>query len=291
MTPASEAFYAGKQPHSASATINEELGNTEEVSRLKLQLAQAQDKISRLDQELTSTRFVPQALDLCNPRTPFEPDCMYNMPPEVKQSQNTGMHSPVMRGFGMQGRDSTGPWSAHTDSRSDTGEPLHTAGFSRARHIWNNRQGHPAFGQLNIPPNQVWNNHRTGNGGFGEGEMPYSAPIHTTFRSERVNPEPDFEARPGASRRAPRVETRLPVHIMARPSAFDSAYPYGSDSGPEYGGPPAVPVPGSMHAFPGYGPMPNMLSPLASEFTASSDGEPWKTDVSLASPEDCVCQC
>src|SRR3954451_12854900 len=59
ITPATEA-YPTTAPTTRSASIapNDGIAGPDEVLRLKLELAQAQNKISRLDQELAQTRLV-----------------------------------------------------------------------------------------------------------------------------------------------------------------------------------------------------------------------------------------
>lgn len=283
LTPATEAFYSTSQPRSASANVKEENGNTEEVSRLKMQLAQAQDKISRLGQELSSTRPMPKPLDSGIGVSPFEIDASFHFQPEHKPSQMVGQILLDSRNSHVQSRDAIGPptWPIFDDSRSDTSESTNAAGFNRARHIWNSRQGPPAFGQLSIPPTQVWNN-RAGNIGYMEGGMPYSAPLQNNFRPERLTPDNEFANRPGSGRRGLRMDNRFHPPGLSIPTTFEGGFAYNGtscDGGSEYTGPPATSLGGNMNMFPGYTQANNTLSPLASEFTTSPEDEQWKPDV------------
>ncbi|KAH7021084.1 armadillo-type protein, partial [Microdochium trichocladiopsis] len=278
LTPATEVLGFNTQPHSARVTVKEENTNTEEVSRLKMQLAQAQDQINRLDQELSSTRPVPRLSDSGIGNSPFESESSFTFPSEHKQAQVPGLTPPELRGLHTQNRDPTGAWLAYEDSRSESGDTLHTAGSNRARHIWNTRQGPPAFGQLSIPPSQIWNNNRPGNVGFAEGGMPYSAPLQNSFRPDRLAQNIDFSTRAGGARRGQRPDISMSAQHTGAQNAFGGGYPYSSDGGAEYGGTSAGSLMSSMGMFPGYGTVPNTLSPLASEFTTASDGESWKSD-------------
>ncbi|KXJ89663.1 armadillo-type protein [Microdochium bolleyi] len=279
LTPAHESIHANDQSRSAGATAAEESGNTEEVSRLKLQLAQAQDKISRLGQELSSTRPVPKPLDSGIGGSPFEVDATFNLQPDYRPPQMAGPFLPDHRNFYAPSRDSMGSWPAYDDSRSDTSEPTNSAGFNRARHIWNSRQGPPAFGQLAVSPAQVWNS-RPGNVGYMDSGMPYSAPLQNNFRPERLTPDIDPSHRSGRDRRGQRVDNRFQAPGLGG-QAYETGFSYGGttcDVGADCAGPSAASMAGNMSMFPGYPQAGNILSPLASEFTITPDSESWKTD-------------
>ncbi|KAK2939132.1 hypothetical protein FoTM2_002350 [Fusarium oxysporum f. sp. vasinfectum] len=65
VTPATDAFPStAPTTRPASATLDEARSESEEVMRLKLQLAQAQNEISKLDQELAETRVVKTTADV-----------------------------------------------------------------------------------------------------------------------------------------------------------------------------------------------------------------------------------
>ena len=102
MTPATDAFQTtAPTTRPASATIDEARLDVNEVLRLKLQLAQAQNQISKLDQELAHSRT-------------SEPD-------------STTSGSAAGRRSAPASRDS--PWPITEDSHSDTSD-MSSSAFS-----------------------------------------------------------------------------------------------------------------------------------------------------------------
>lgn len=292
ITPATDGFpTTAPTARPASATLNDGQPTDDEVLRLKQELAQAQTKISRLDQELAQTRYVTQDnISVCaTPGLGCDPD----FPAASVATVSPSSSRPPMNGaYGHAakmpfGRDNN--WAAHDNARPDTGDTLSdmsTAGLSRSRAIWNNSKSPytPTFtpGLIAVvdgPQATSWQNMRGSNQAYEPSYMPSAL---ESYRPERINNDHDM-SRP-VGRRGNRYDNR-----------FGSSGPYGGynayNMGPAHyeapapaysGGPPNAMTGGpAMGMFSAYQqpPVASPLSPHATEFTAA--GAPWKTEVSL----------
>ncbi|GKT57022.1 pumilio-family RNA binding repeat protein [Colletotrichum tofieldiae] len=262
ITPATDSFpTTAPTTRPASAALKENHGNMEEVLRLKMELARAQNKISHLDHELAQSRSVKQE---DNP-----------MPPSLVRS-------------GMFGAENT--WGPNDDNSSDAGAPS-VGGFGRSRPAWTSHRGLPPFsnGVMPTPSSDSqsvggdW--YGSSRGGFNQGYMdpagPYS--MADSYRGDRMSHDTEMFSRPPSSRRNNRFDN----------SRWPSPQPY---SGSNFGGhnysgftPSPAPFdamsggPGSTSGimgpsmYQGYSQQPNgsQLSPHATEFTT---GDGWKTE-------------
>lgn len=269
VTPATDAFPStAPTTRPASASLEDSRLDNEEVLRLKLQLAQAQNEITKLDQELAHTR--------------------------------TGKAEPEPTNFGYprcsatNARDS--PWGTPEDAQSDTSDGVSATNFNRTRGIWNHPKASFASTSIQNPVPEpspgTWfgAGARPYNQGYPEAGAPY--PIVDNYRSDRLSPDSDM-LRSAGGRRANRYENR-----------FNSPQPFGNGYG-GYSGTPGQadymgsPIPGTpinapqglspmnLSLYPQYQPQPigTPLSPHASEFTSKGA---WNSDVGwfLNSPSD-----
>lgn len=254
ITPATDAFPStAPTTRPASATLDDARSESEEVVRLKLQLAQAESKISKLGQELAETRVVKTGSD-------------------TALGANSSIYST---------RESA--WGSPDDTHSDTSDPMSASVFTRNREIWGNHPG-PFSNTVQAPVAEPTPGKWLGGRGFNPpcpepNGSPY--PVMDGYRSEHLTPDAEM-MRPNYGRRGNRIETR-----------FSSPQPFGSGYGGGYNSPAnqsdfmGSPIPGApMNAPQGLGPMGvyppypppagTPLSPHASEFTSGSG---WKTEV------------
>lgn len=288
VTPAAEDFPASAAPMIGSASASPEEGgvSTEEVLRLKLELAQAQTKISRLDQELAQTRFVPLESGHTTPALVPEQDFLPAMIPASPTAPRLSGPSTL----GIPGKPSfirENSWMAHDDTRSDISDPLSAGGFNRARGIWNNNK--PAFpntypqGQVmgDVPQPGSWPNNRAINPNY---EPTFAAPGMDMYRQDRMVPDQDVMRPMG--RRANRYDNRYVS------SNFGGGFGGYNMGGGHYEPTQSYPPPGvqssmaggmGMSMYPPYQQQPvgTPLSPHATEFTSTA--APWKTEVSKVS--------
>lgn len=265
ITPATEGFSStAPSTRPASANLDDARPESDEVLRLKLQLAQAESKISILDQELAT-----------RPLTGSDSD----------------MHSMHMtRNLGTASRESA--WSIVDDDQSDASDNLSSTAFCRAKGIWGNPKGpnfvnNGAQGTNNNEPQPgTWLGNRAFNTGFPEAAGPYQ--MMEGYRGDRLSPESDIVMRQAASRRPHRYDHRISNSHHIANMGYN---PIGGASMPQYeamgGGAMAsgslVPPPGlgalGIGGFSGYQQQPvgTTLSPHASEFTSKTS---WKNEVS-----------
>lgn len=267
LTPATDAFPSTTPTtRPASATIEDSRMSGDEVLRLKLQLAQAQNEISKLDQELAQTRTVKPELE----------------------SNSLGYPRSTM----TSSRESA--WGTPEDAQSEASDPLSTTAFSRTRGIWGNSKGSFAHQTLQAPVAEPapgnWFGNRSFNSGYPDAPVPYS--IMDSYRGDRLTPDPEI-LRSSAGRRGNRYESRFNP-----PQPFGNGYGTGGYGGynanvgqPEYVGNsmPGSPinVPQALNQmglgmYPQYAPQPvgTPLSPHASEFTSKAA---WKSEVRILS--------
>lgn len=255
MTPATDAFHTtAPTTRPASAAIDEARLDVNEVLRLKLQLAQAQNQISKLDQELAHSRT-------------SEPD-------------STTSGSAAGRRSAPASRDS--PWPVTDDSHSDISDTISSSAFTRTRGIWgqpkpsfNNQTSQPNAGEPSPTP---WMGGRAAQS-FPDPGIPYA--VGEGFR-DRMNQDPEMMNRSGNNRRGNRYDNR------GGPPGFVSTHSQGGS----YFDPMGNNLNGSAlnmnhsQANPGMVMYPQYqqqatgtpLSPHASEFTSKAG---WKNEVCM----------
>ncbi|KAH8888376.1 ARM repeat-containing protein [Thozetella sp. PMI_491] len=278
VTPADDALPAtAPTTRSASMTPNDPQASDEEVLRLKFELARAQSKIERLDQELVQTRLVSQISGRGTPAIGADLD-ISNKPesPAPVRGQNPvyqpGLKAPVVR-------DSA--WMQQEDGRSDVSDPASSGGLGRARGGWSNKNA----SQSNYPhgpmamdgphPAQWSNNGRT----QGYGESGYVSPALEGYRQDRMTP--DHEAmRPTTGRRGNRFDNRFSNNNYGGGYSGYCMGPTQYDAAPGFSNVNSAPIAGgigmSMYAPYSQQPIGTPLSPHATEFTSAAP--PWKTE-------------
>ncbi|KAK0634531.1 armadillo-type protein [Bombardia bombarda] len=314
ITPATENFdQTAPTTRSASATPNEGGLENEELLRLKLELAQCQNKITRLeaekqpprvDQDLTQPRLITQTSSgRATPGLGSEPDFSTTIAGSDFQSAIGGGVSPIASRFPVGpafnasgklpfSRDNN--WTVQDDARSDISDPLSAGGMGCVRGIWNNSNNKPnfanAFPQVPMPVNDApqpipWTNNRT---------IPQTyEPSFTNSNVEAYRPDrmaSDHEIVRPVGRRSNRFDNRF----GGAPNNFAGGYggynvgPGQFEAASAYPSPLPGAMPGAMSNGMGIGlyspfqqqPVGTPLSPHATEFTSA--GAPWKTE-SLAS--------
>lgn len=264
ITPATDAFSSAAPTHRpASATLDDSRPEADEVLRLKLQLAQAQSQISKLDQELAKTRALKTEIDV----------------PTIGG----------IRTMATAARDNT--WAVADDAQSDTSDALSASAFGRTRGIWGNSK--PAFvGNMSQSATSEsspasWFGGRGFSQGYVDSNTPY--PVLDGCRGDRLTPDPDLLMRPsGASRRGNRFDSRFNSAqygsgfggVGGPVNQFDSMGE--SLSSVAVNAPPGL-GPAGMSVYPSYQQQPigTPLSPHASEFTSKAS---WKAEVSQPLP-------
>ncbi|KAL2193493.1 armadillo-type protein [Corynascus similis CBS 632.67] len=276
LTPAVDGFSAptASATRSASAAPTEGQATSEELLRLKLELAQAQNKLSRMDQELSQSR-VKTDPDCATPALVSEHDYM-----SAVGSSGSPANSRI--GGGTLALNTSGKmsvlsrehsWMTQDDTLSDIGDPLPAVGSNRSRGIWNNNV-RPAFGnpysqgQMMVDNAQPmpWPNNRA-----GSFEPTFAASGMDVYRQDRLGSDQDAMRPMG--RRANRYDGRY-----GSSNNFGSAYSgYGMGPAPyEMVQPYAPGPPGMMGGGMGMGlyspyqqqPVGTALSPHATEFTS-----------------------
>lgn len=298
VTPATgtfDTFGGGTAPTTrpASAAPND-CATSDEVLRLKLELAKAQNHISRVEQELVHTRREHQDSGRVTPNISSDSDFVAGAPLGdhigTKSSAN-----PTLPGISKSHFPQANHWQGPIpdDCGSDISDALSATGFNnRSRGIWNN--GNKPGYQNSFPPpplsmqdsGQATNWSQPRNQSFMEQGVPaYPGPSMDSYRGDRYSQEPDL-MRSGSSRRGNRYENRyggqsygssyggLNLGNMGQ-NQYEPAAHYGG------GGPSNMPA-GGMGMFPQYGQQAvgTPLSPHATEFTSAAVPS-WKPDVSL----------
>lgn len=262
ITPATEGFSStAPSTRPASVTLDESRSESDEVLRLKLQLAQAQNKISKLDQELAHSRSF---------NTEAEPQ-------------------PVITGRATSAaavRDST--WATTDDAGSDTSDAMSATAFNRTRGIWGNAKGSFATSNTqpsgNEPQPGTWFGGRGFNLGCSDANNAYS--MVEGYRSDRLSPDADMSMRHPANRRVNRYDPRANNHHQFNNVGYNAM----NNAVAQFDAMSGLPIStGSLTVPPGLGSM-NMagypayqqqpagtpLSPHASEFTSKTN---WKPEV------------
>lgn len=253
MTPATDGFQTtAPTTRPASATIDEARLDVNKVLRLKLQLAQAQNQISKLDHELAQSR--------------------------TSEPESTTSGSAAGRRSVPASRDS--PWPITEDSHSDTSETMSNSAFSRTRGIWGQPKsfsGPSAQANVMEPSPATWLG--------GRGAQQAYPETGTQFPGEgyrdRLSHDQEFIGRTGNGRRGNRYDNR------GASTGFVGTYGPGAnqfDSMASTMGGPGInmnhPQPNAgMIMYPQYQQQAvgTALSPHASEFTSKAG---WKNEVS-----------
>jgi hypothetical protein len=287
LTPAIEVFSAPTAlgGRSASATPIEGQETAEELLRLKLELAQAQSKISRLDQELAHNRVKPESGCATPALVPEHDYASAMVPSSSPPASRIGAGALALNAPGkMPPFSRENSWITQDDTPSEMGDPLPATGLNRPRGIWNNNTK-PAFGgsypqgQMVIdgPQQQMpWPNNRA-----PSYEPTFPPPGLDIYRPDRMAPEQDA-MRP-VGRRSSRYENRFGssnnfsggfnnYNMGPAPYEMPQGYPAG----------PQAMVSGGMGMSP-YSPYQQQpvgtaLSPHATEFTSINSS--WKGEVS-----------
>ncbi|KAI1341898.1 armadillo-type protein [Xylariaceae sp. FL0016] len=284
ITPATEIFGSNSPSvRSASATMNDNFCNNDEVVRLKQELAQARNKISSLGSELAQTRYDrPAPAPLAN--SPIEVDFTHQ---GHSVPRAPGRHPTSTINQQHVGREAINTWPAFDDSRSDTSEALSAGGF-RPRSVWGgNKQALGTFVPGSLTPELLhhaqWSD-RGANQGYVDPNVSFestlSATSSTNFRGQRLTPDYDLTVRAPGNRRNGRFDSRFAAPGYGQQPGYGNGYnnygPTHYETGPAPNGPHGD-MSGGMYN--GYHPSPigTPLSALASEFT-SAGGPPWKAE-------------
>lgn len=290
ITPATESMAVTAassltRPASASSQLA-----SDELLRLKLELAQAQNKISHLEAQTRLVkseggRNTPVGLSDSDMASPAM-DLPFNAMPMPIQSNNVVFRLPLPRDSG---------WPSQDGSRmTDLNDPFPAGGLARTKSIWNSKPTYQnsfpniAPGPVGSGPQPVpWNNPRNQNQSFNDPTGPFAPPALESYRSDRLTPDSEM-VRPSSSRRGNRFDNRFGANndfasnfgsYMGGGGAYDGATGYGNGTQNAIGGSMALSL------FPPYQQqsMTSPLSPHASEFTTG--GGPWKSEVRTTSAE------
>ena len=287
LTPAAEVFSVSMVPGArcASAAPGEGQLTSEEVLRLKLELAQAQNKISRLDHELAHTRLVNPEGESTTPALVPEPDYSSMIAPSASpvasriHAGGLALNAPgKMPAFSS--REHT--WMTPDEGASDIGDSLPTTGLNRPRGIWNNNRS--TFGAP-FPQGQVMmdGGHPAPWGGtsrVASYEPTFAPSGMDLYRQDRMGPDQDVMRPMG--RRGSRYDNRygssnnfgggFSSYMSPTPYELAQGYPTGPQS--MMGGGMGM----GMYSPYQQQPVGTALSPHATEFT--SIGASWKGEVS-----------
>lgn len=298
VTPATDTFDnfgGGTAPTTrpASAAPNDRVAS-DEVLRLKLELAKAQNHISRVEQELVHTRREHQESGRVTPIMSSDPDFVGGGP-LVDSSGMKPSGNPSLPGFPKPQFSQANTWQAPVpdDCRSDVSDAHSATGFNnRSRGIWNN-DGKAGY-QNSFPPPPIhmqdagqtatWSQPR--NQSFMEQSIPaYPAPSIDGYRGDRYSQEPDL-LRSGSSRRGSRYDNRYGGQSYGSSYGGYNMSNMGQNQyepAANYSGlAPSNMSAGGMGMFPQYGQQAigTPLSPHATEFTSAAVSS-WKPDVSF----------
>jgi hypothetical protein len=291
ITPATDTFPStAPTTRPASATLNETRSKDDELLRLKLELAQAQNNISRLSQELNQTRVVKQEPDASSVNTSCLPGstgrdnagwtALDDAQARTAKQEPDSAVLVAPRISITTGRDNAG-WSTLEDAHSDTSDAMSATGFNRARAVWGSTRNFASPGLPEPAPTGHWPGPR----GFNQGYMDPNGPYNMAdgYRNERLTPDPEMLVRPSGGRRGNRFDGRYgSPHQFGggyggyspAPSQFEPMQPMTGPMGP----PPMSHGPAGFGMYSQYqhGPMGTPLSPHATEFTS---GMNWRGEV------------
>lgn len=292
ITPATDNF-GGTAPTTrpASAAPNDNTSATEEVLRLKLELAKAQNHITNLNNELAQSRR-EQGSGRATPILSSDSDYAGGAPLVEPIGTKPSAYPPLSGVPKTQApRDNAWQGPVSDDCRSEISDAMSATGYNRSRGMSSN-PNNPNYQPSFMPPPMPIQDgpHSTGwsmprdQGFIDQPVPPYNDNSVDGFRGDRFGQQPDL-MRSGSGRRGNRYDNRF-----GNPNSYGSTYGgYGMGNmgpsqydGPGYpGGPGSMPGNG-MGMFSQYGPSPigTPLSPHATEFTSTTGGS-WKTEVRL----------
>ena len=279
-TPITETFGStAPATRSASISPHESQAASDEVLRLKLELAQAQNKISRLDQELAQTRIVQSESGRGTPAYLSDPDMSGVTTNSPANALAMGAPS-FMAGPKMLFPHNSG-WAGQDNNRADIGDVVSAGGPNRGKGIWNNKQGFhnfgPGLGPVPDAPQHPWNNGRNVSQAYVDPAQGFAPNGADNYRHDRMTPDLDI-MRPMGGRRGQRFDNRLGANngfgagfggYNAGPAHYEQvpSYPNGASGGMGMG----------AYASFQQQPVGTPLSPHATEFT--SGGQAWKAEV------------
>ncbi|KAB5585972.1 armadillo-type protein [Coniochaeta sp. 2T2.1] len=302
ITPAADSMIATAGSVTRPTSASSQTVSTDELLRLKLELAQAQNKISHLEAQTrlvksdsgrnTPVGFSGADMSVASMDLPFDSLAM-------RAPSNAASRLPFPRQSGWPGQD---------DNRSmELNEPFPAGGLTRTKSIWNTKPAYQtsysnaAPGPIGSGPQTIpWSNPRNSAQPFADSIGPFAPPEADQYRSERVPTEAEIAEvmRMGSSRRGNGTSTRFDNRVGTNAgfglnfgsymggAAYDVPSGYGNAGQGAQGG-----LSGSMAVslFPPYQQqsMVSPLSPHASEFTTA--GGPWKTEVRNPSAEPTLC--
>ncbi|KAK8086596.1 Pumilio-family RNA binding repeat protein [Apiospora phragmitis] len=274
-TPATEDFNTtAPSTRPTSATTNGGQSSEDEVNRLKKALADAQNEINNLKGQPAKPEFGS---------SPPAPGGDYAADQEISSGPAIAGPSAILPS--QPNREQANHWNGFDDSRSDISEAYSANGFNRARAIWGNGsrpgqaivQNQSGYTGNEMPHTGAWGP-RNGHQGFMEPPVNYSGSSGDMYHYN------DMTVRaPGGRRGGRSHDSRFGVSSFGSQSSYGNGYnnygqmPFDAGSGN---------MPGSGQYPMGMGPYANQqqapvgtpLSPLATEFTSSSSGGPWKTE-------------
>jgi hypothetical protein len=289
ITPAVDTFASnGLTARSAATTPADTNITAEEILRLKLELAQAQSKLSRMDQELAHSRASTDNDTAAPVRIKQE-----HPSSTMSNTSVSPISSHAIAGGASLNVTNNAPfsrepsWATQDEAATDIADPITKGNMHRSADIWNDRAIAP------LPHNQLvmegpgpmrWPNSRAGT--VEPGFAPTGMEV---YRQDRMLPDPDVMRPMG--RRGGRFDGRYgssngyapgfgPYNMGMAPFEMGQGYP----AGPQ----------GMMGGGMGMGmyspylqqPVGSVLSPHATEFT--SGGPSWKGEVSNWRLRNCV---
>ncbi|KAL2759670.1 hypothetical protein ACRALDRAFT_1054313 [Sodiomyces alcalophilus JCM 7366] len=239
-------------------------GGSDELSRLKMELAKAQSQISRLDQELSQTRDVTK---------------VQNEPPALKPGFFNERDT-IHRGPDLYNQD--GLWTVRDEEHCDATNGVAGGATHRARSQWGNNskgvwQG-PNIAEPVPQPLSTAGSWFAGTRGFSHGFMDPNGPYSVDGpRMETMTPEPDILMRPFGGRRSSHFGSRYSSPHPYTSSNYGGFSPapsqFESMAGPVNGGPGSVvsSCNGGIPAYPSFNPQAvgTRLSPHATEFQSN----------------------
>ena len=268
ITPATDSFISGgPNPRPASASLREP-GTSDEVLRLKLELAHYKNKVASLERERQGSEQNLNSAGTPSPSANLGLDAGTTRP-GINFQGSTNTLGPAPGGYQVQ----DGTWAPPDETRQEGGDTMSASGFGRSRAIWSNKGPfQPNYGANPLPgPDQSqWMGRAFNQGGYIEGV--------TSYGTSRLTPDHDAMRHAVVGRRASRYENRY-GHQNSYNNGFGG---YGGSShfdsmnmSVSSGGSP-------MGMYPPYQPQPSgtQLSPHAPEFTSSSNPG-WKNEVCM----------
>ncbi|KEZ43809.1 hypothetical protein SAPIO_CDS3961 [Scedosporium apiospermum] len=281
VTPALEDFPSSEPAtRPASASLSQGPSGNDEVLRLRMQLAQAEAKISQLERQ---------------PSMPRMSQAVSDYPAGLPQAFGPPFGPIVAAAMPAPGHN--GGWS-QDEYKPSPNEHLATIQINRAPSVsmWAGNLKTPAVGiagpsggSSDASSGSAWFPHKPGFApSFVEANNGAYGPMENFRVSERVTPDPDFALRVDVGGRGGRFDNRYisPAPLSAPPygggfNLNQNIGQYELTSGPANGPGNNGPGPGTigMGVYPSYHQqVANALSPHATEFTSS--GGSWKSEIS-----------